>query len=232
MKRKIFPLFALLLLALSCGNDVVDYWARHGIGYDDVDAACDRFAVFAEKAVAAKEEDALAAMDNLFDLLKEDEVAYYLYTDWMDAAFYSPLSPCRSAAMYAKMNERLSSDGILSENDCAEYRLKLEWIRKNCEGSPAEAPDVCFDGQRTLVLVLDLGCPSCREALGALSSNPEWDGVRRIAVCCGFGPEPILPGWEYVYPEYPTDVFDPGLTPVYFVVAEDGTVESSYKPAV
>lgn len=229
MKR----LSAILLLMVSLtgcqGGRVADYWVKNSIDYSDYDAAQDRFAIFAEKAVVAKEADAAAAMDILFDKLKEDEVAYYIYTEWVDGAFYNPLSPCRNAFLYGKAVERILSDHIFSERECAPFLQRNQWLQFNREGYPATIPGVAFDGRRTIVLVLDLSCPTCREALSAIAGSREWADARRIAVCFGYGPQPDVPGWEYRFPEYASDIFDPELTPVYFVVSADGTVESTYK---
>ena len=85
---------------------------------------------------------------------------------------------------------------------------------------------------RTLVLVLDLGCPTCREALETVATDPQWDGLQKLAVGLGYGPKPEVPGWEYLFPENGTTVFDLHMTPIYFVVNADGTVESGYTPAL
>ena len=82
--RRWTAIFLLASLLAGCREgDLTDYW-NDGIDYSDVEAAQDRFAIFAEKAVAAPEAEALAAMDVLFDKLKTDEVAYYLYTGWLE----------------------------------------------------------------------------------------------------------------------------------------------------
>ena len=231
--RRMVSIFLFLTLLAGCREaGVQDFWRTHSIDYSDVNAAQDQFAIFAEKAVAAPEADALAAIDVLFDRLKEDEVAYYLYTDWIDDAFYHLLSPCRNAAVFAKAVERMAVDGILSEGECAPYLQKAGWIQFNQEGTPATLPVVVPQGMRTLVLVLDLGCPSCREALEKLGGDPQWEGVRKMAVGLGYGPHPDVPGWEFLFPENGTAVFDIGMTPVYFVVAADGTVERGYTLAL
>lgn len=225
----------LLLATLLSGcreGDIRDYWNVYGIDYTDVEAAQDRFAIFAEKAVAAPQADALDAIDILFDKLKEDEVAYYLYTGWVDGAFYTPLSPCRNAALYAKAVERMTTDGILSPSACAPYIQRSRWIEYNREGAQATIPGFVPDGRRMLVLVLDMSCPTCREALTALAAAPEWADILRVAVCCGYGPQPDVPGWDYLFPENAADVFDPQMTPVYFVVSAEGTVETSYTLAL
>jgi hypothetical protein len=233
MRRSTF-IFLLLAVLAGCRENanVADFWNTHSIDYSDIDAAQDQFAQYAEQAVAADEADALASLDVLFDRLKEDEVAYYVYTDWMDGAFYTPLSPCRNAALYGKAVDRIVSDGVLSEGEYARFLQNRKWINYNREGDTATVPGVDLDGRRTLVLLLDPGCPSCHQALTVLAENPEWADVRRVAVICAPGQDPDVPGWDYYFPEDATDVFDPSLTPMYFVISADGLVESTYQPAL
>jgi len=230
--RRILLLLVLLPTLFSCrSNGVRDFWPAEGIAYDDIDAAKDRLARFAELAVAAPQPEALAAMDVLFDSLLTDPVAYYLYSDWMDAAFYSLHSPCRDADLYGKAVDRMVSDSVLTDADCAPFLQKREWLRLNRKGRPATLPGGPVT-ERTLVLVLDLGCPSCREALETLAADPRWSGVPKRAIGCGYGPRPDVPGWDYRFPGDAAAVFDPHLTPVYFVVAADGTVEQPYTLAI
>lgn len=230
--RKILLILALLSALCSCrSNGVRAFWTREGIAYEDIDAAKDRLARFAELAVAAPREDALAAMDVLFDSLLTDTVAYYLYADWMDAAFYNLHSPCRNADLYGKAVDRMVSDGILTDGDCAPFQQKREWIQLNRKGQPATLPGGPVSG-RTLVLVLDLGCPSCHEALETWAAAPQWSGQPKLAIGCGYGPRPDVPGWEYRFPEDATSIFDPHLTPICFVVGADGTVEQPYTLAL
>lgn len=222
----------LALLTGCQATDVRSYWNNRSIDCTDMDAAQEQFADFAELAASAPEEDALAALDVLFDKLSEDPVSYYVHSEWMDGAFYSILSPARNAALYGKAVERMMADGILDLEANNPFLQKLEWIQYNQEGSEALVPGCSRFGTRTLVLVLDLGCPSCREALEKLAGSPAWSGTRKLAVCLGYGPQPAVPGWEYLFPENGSPVFDLNMTPVYFVVTADGKVESGYAPAV
>ena len=230
MKRIAAVLVILLSLSGCKDGGIIDYWERNTIAYDEVRAAQKRFAVFAEMAAAAPEQEARAALDTLFNILQTDTVAYYLYGEWMSVTFYSPFSPCRSSSLFAKVVERLSSDGIYSDYDCFSLNLKKEWMSVNLKGTPAVVPSVALDGRRTLVLVLDQGCPSCRAHLGELASRPEWKDVRRVALCIGSGIEPAVPGWEYFFPDEPSSYFDPEQTPVYYVVSPDSLVEITYTP--
>ena len=231
--RRWSVIFLLVALFSGCREGgFKEYWNVHSIDYCDVDAAKEQFGIYAEQAVTVPKAEALASLDVLFDKLKKDEVAYYLYIGWINGAFYSLLSPCRNAALYAKAVERMSTDGILSEDECEPWLQKSRWIQFNREGAPATIPGFVQDGRRTLVLVLDLGCPSCREALTTLASDPQWTEARRIAIGCGRGPEPDVPGWGYYFPEDAADFFDPQLTPVYFVVSTEGMVEKPYTLAL
>ena len=232
MKHFIAAVLCLALLAGCRAGGVGNFWERHSIDYTDIRAAEDQFADFAELAATAPEEEALAALDALFDKLQKDTMGYYLYSEWMDGAFYSVLSPYRSAALYGKGVDRMVADGVLAESDYAPYLRRREWISYNLEGAQAFVPGMSSFDTRTLVLVLDLGCPSCREALEKLDKDPQWEGVRKLAVGLGYGPKPDIPGWVFLFPEDGTTVFDIGMTPVYFVVAADGTVECGYTLAL
>ena len=230
----------LLSLALIAGcrrgNTVRNYWDGVDITVTEANyKQCqDRFAVFAKQAVSAPVNDALVAMDTLLTRLQQDEVSYYVYSEWIDGAFYSLLSPCRNAELYSKAVDRMALDGILSTSSLEPYLKKREWIQYNQEGLRATVPGVSFSDShsKTLILVLDMSCPSCREALTKMAFLPEWDGTRHIAVCCNYGPVPDIPGWEFISNNATSTVFDPAMTPVYFVVNADGIVEKPYTLAL
>lgn len=230
--KRALALSLILLILASCKEQGVrSFWNTHSIDYSDIDAAEEQFADFAELAVAAPEKDGLAALDGLFKQLKKDEVGYYIYADWMAGAFYNLLSPCRNPLLFNRAVEHMVKDGIMSEGSYQSFLRQREWIQYNQKGSKATVPGLSIR-ERTLVLVLDLGCSSCREALEKLGSDQQWEGLRHIAVGCGRGPIPTVPGWEYLTHEEASVVFDPKLTPIYFVVGADGTVEVPYSLAL
>ena len=225
----------ILCLAFLTGcraSGIGGYWSNCPLLDNNLSVCEERFADFAELAVAAPQADALAAMDVLFDRLKQDTVAYFIYSEWVDGAFYNLLSPCRDATLYTKAVDRIVTDSVLSTDECEPYLKKRQWIGYNQPGERAVVPGYPYFTDRTLVLILDLGCASCNQALERLSSDPRWAGTRHLAVCCGNGPHPEISGWDYLFPDNPSAVFDPDLTPVFFVVASDGTVESGYSLAL
>ena len=223
----------MILALTSCHEQGVRvFWKTHSIDYSDIHAAEEQFADFAELAVAAPEKEALKAMDGLFNQLKKDTVAYYIYSDWTVGAFYNLLSPCRNAQLFSKAVKRMETDGIFCPDECEPYQQMRTWLQYNQQGAKATVPGLASIDTRTLVLVLDLGCPTCRKALETLAEDPQWEGLAKVAVGCGHGPRPDVPGWDYLYPEDAEEVFDPQMTPIYFVVAEDGTVEIPYSLAL
>ncbi len=231
MKKITLILLSLALLTGCRGKGISCYWDNHSIDYSDISAAQEQFADYAELASAAPEKEALASLDNLFDKLLKDEVAYYIYTQWIDGAFYNILSPCRNEALYFKAVERMVKDGVLTPSDCESYLQRREWFQYNLKGQAATVPGAVIN-ERTLVLLLDTSCPSCREALTSLASKPEFTNLKKIAICCGYGSVPNVAGWDYLKPDNFESVFDIKMTPVYFVVAPDGVVEQTYALAL
>lgn len=232
MKKTTVIILCLALLAGCQASGIRGFWNNVPLLENDIDASQDRFAQFAELAVSAPDEDALAAMDLLFDKLTQDTVAYYIYTEWMDAAFYNALSPCRRPLLYDKAVERMVADGILNTDECEPFLRRREWLQYNREGAQATVPGLSQTDTRTLVLVLDMSCPSCRQALETLAEDPQWNDCKKVAVCMGYGPRPSVPGWDYLSSGNASAVFDIHMTPVYFVLAADGTVERGYAPAL
>lgn len=230
MMRRLAVILLLMVSLAGCRDARVrNFWLTHDVDYSEVDSARSQFIDYAALASLADTCAARASIDRLYDKLKKDEVAYYLYTEWVEGIFYHPLSPYRSETIFSQAVERMETDGIFSEDECLPYRQRLARMRLNREGGKATVPGVSLDGRRTLVAVADLGCHSCIEALDSLATDGKWAEVRRVAISCGHSPEFPLLGWERVLPENIRDVFDIRFAPFCFVVSADGTVESSYK---
>ena len=225
MKHSAVIFLCLALLAGCQASGIRGYWNSVPLLEEDLSVSEDRFAQFAELTASAPEKEALEAIDILFDKLCKDTLAYYIYAEWAESAYYNLLSPCRNAALYSKAVDRMVADRVLTESEILPSLQKREWIQYNLKGARATVPGVIIK-ERTLVLVLDKGCPSCKEALSGLAEKLA--DTRRIAVCCGYGAVPAVPGWEYVTEKESEAVFDPRMTPIYFVVSPDGTVETPY----
>ena len=229
MNKLIISTLCLAVLAGCHNSGIRGYWDNAPLLDDDIAVSEDRFAIFAELTTKASPEDALIEMDNLFNHLSENEVAYYLYPEWLDGAFYSIYSPCRNFSLYSRAVERIVSDGILPMDECEQYIRRRDWFSYNLVGDKATVPSYVPDGRRTLFMVLDLGCSSCRQALEAMGSRKD---VRKVAIGLGRGPVPETPDWEFILSQDLDALFDIHQTPAYFIVSEYGDVETTYTPVL
>lgn len=238
MKR--FPALAVLLAVLSAGcshRGVAAFWdgVDVSVSAENFNAAQERFADFAELAVASPLNESVKGLDALFDRLSGDEVSYYIYEEWIEGAFYTLLSPCRNPDIFDAAAARMLSDG--KPGDLQERIASLRhWNSLNREGSacslpPLTAPDgtpvEVPGGQDCTVLVVDVSCRTCTAAL----SSPVYGEGRRIAVCFGGKLLPDVPGWEYCFCPTVRDWFDTESAPFWFTVAADGTVTIPYTAA-
>ena len=230
----------LAALAMSCKSpSVKGYWDSHKPDITDIRAAEDEFAKFAELAVAAPEEDAHAEIDKLFDQLKSNEIAYFVYTEWVVTAFYSSASPCRNCPLFVYSMQRILSDGIIDGYDAELYAGFVTACQSNRVGDSLTLPSlldrtgnevVLETGQPTLFMVVDLTCPSCLKALEKMKdSYPE---ARHVALCSGPGRLPAIDGWETFKALDSDSVYDAGAAPFYFLTDKDGIIEITYTRAL
>lgn len=230
----------LAVLAVSCKTESIKgYWDRHAPDISDIRTAEDEFSKFAELAVAAPEEDAQAEIDHLFDLLKKDEVAYYVYTEWTVSAFYSAASPCRNCPLFVYSVNRILSDGIIDGYDAEMYTRFVTACSTNLVGDKVTLPPLRDErgseitlehGQTTLYMVVNLTCPSCLKALDKYADFRP-DAVH-IALCSGPGRLPSAAGWEYIRAVNTDEIYDVDAAPFYFVENADGIIETTYTRAL
>ena len=232
-------LAAALALTVSCKSpSVKGYWEKHTPDISDIRAAEDEFASFAELAVSSPEQEAREEIDRLFELLKADEVAYYVYTEWTVTAFYSPASPCRSCSLFIYAMDRILGEGIVDGYDAEVYQRLITACKTNLPGAAVVLPPLCDrlgndvtvePGQATMFLVVDLSCPSCLKALDKYASfKPE---ARHIALCSGPVRLPEKEGWEFYRALETESVYDISAAPFYFITDENGMIETPYTTA-
>lgn len=228
-----------LALAVSCKSpSVKGYWTSHTPDISDIRAAENEFAVFAELAVKAPELEAREELDCLLSQLKDDEVKYYVYSEWIVSAFYSPASPCRSCALFTYAIQRVLEDGVIDGYDAELYSKLVAACNTNQEGSALTLPalndragnDVTVEpGQQIIFMVVDLSCPSCLKALDKWARK--YPKARHIALCSGPSLLPDRSDWE-LYRATETDgVYDIKAAPFFFVVNSEGIIEQSYTTA-
>lgn len=231
MRRFLLSLLAISAILSGCRPPagVRGYWFDRTPDIGDIEAAEEEFADFAELAVAAPEADAFAAVDQLLRKASKDEVTYIVYTDWIERGFGLIASPCYSCPIFVHAADRIRKQKILDAYLSGEYAKRREFCLHNRAGQMAELPLELTVAKRTLFLVVDQDCPSCRKAMDRLASENE--GSRLVALCCGHGPLPNEDGWDSYRLPHDQNIFDTAQSPFYFVADADGTVVITYKSA-
>ena len=235
MRKAALALAVVSVIISGCRDNsgIRGYWSSHEVDVEDYDAAQEVFADFVEQAVQAPEADAFAAIDLLLKKARKDEVTYLIYADWIIKGFSSIASPCRSCSIFVHASDKVLSQGIAHGETLERYQRRREVCLHNRPGDKAELPalsggDVALEG-RTLVLIVDQDCPSCREALGRFSSA-QWEGTSKLALCYGHGNLPEEPGWQFRRISREQTIIDTREAPLFYIIAPDGTVERSYTP--
>ena len=236
-------LFTLILAALAaiisgCQNNsgVRGYWSSRTLDLENVAAAEEEFADFAELAVKAPSKEACAAVDRLLKKAGKDEVTYLVYTDWIIRGFSYIGSPCHSCDIFVHAADRILSQGIVSNYEADEIRRNREFCLHNRVGDKTELPlltdgdirDIPLD-RRTVFLVLDQDCPTCFESIRKFNAD-EWDGAARTGFCYGHGLLPSVEGWDFYRIDKDQTLIDVRQAPFFYVNAPDGTIEISYTP--
>lgn len=236
MRYRVLILTALLAIISGCRDNtgIRGYWSSRDLGLEDISAAEAQFTDFVEQAVKAPEKDAFAAVDMLLRKASRDEVAYLVYADWIARGFSTLTSPCRNCPIFVHAADRILSKGLLPDYSAEDYAKRREFCLHNRAGDKAELPDMLDgsdialeSGRRTLFLVVDQDCPSCREWLQRFLS-PKWDNTAKVALCYGRTPVPTAEGWECHRIDGGQSIFDTRQAPFFFVTAPDGTIEITY----
>ena len=210
------------------------YWSDRTLDIDDYEAAEEDFTDFVEYAVTIPEAQASADIDQLLEKASQDEITYLFYADWILKGFGSIASPCRSCPLLVHAADWVLAHDLPSWEMKARYEVQRNFCLHNRPGDVAELPDLEEDAlapfrQRTLILVVDQGCSTCRESM-ARFETPEWDGTDRVALCYGRGPLPENPAWQCYRMSPDQTLLDTRQAPFYYVVSTEGTVEQSYSP--
>lgn len=239
MRRALIILSASAVLLLSGCRDktgIRGFWTSHSIDVEsDFKTAEMQFADFVELASAAPEKDAFAAIDMLLSKARKNEVAYLVYSEWILRGFSAISSPCRSCPIFVHAADKILSQGILSDALAEQYERRREFCMHNRVGEkaiiPATVPplDATYS-HRTLFLVVDQDCPSCKEAMNRLGSQYEPD-TDLVALCYGNGALPTIPCWECFRLDPDQEIIDTHEAPFYFVVSDSSIVEITYTPA-
>lgn len=234
MKRIEILFLACTIIISGCrtNSGIRGYWSDRDLDLEDYPSAEEEFTDFVELASKAPEKDAFAAIDILLKKARKDDVTYIVYADLILKGFSSIASPCRSCPIFLHAADNILSHGIPSGDMTERYRKRRNLCLHNNVGDIAEIPalkdprEIEFK-RRTVVLVVDQDCSSCRQSMKRFSSD-KWDGTDKIALCYGRGPLPELPGWEILQISSAQTLLDTREAPLFYVVSPEGRVEISY----
>ena len=224
----LISMLALLISACNGGSELAGYWGEEGVTVTESNyrETQDRFARFAELLVAAPQEEAADALGDLFKRLRDDEVAYFVYAEWIEAAFHNYFSPCRNTELFDVAVRHFSSDGILGKEEVARLQKLSAMDKLNLRGERCTLPEGASADGPALYLVLDLDCRTCLQSLAAMADvHPE---AEHIALCFGYSRTPEVPGWKYLRPDGMKDIFELAAAPFWFLTDAEGTVSIPY----
>ena len=234
MRHFVLALAAIAVIISGCRDNtgVRGYWSSSDLNLDNYDAAEEEFADFVELAYAAPEKDAFAAVDMLLKKARKDDVTYLVYADLIMRGFSAIGSPCRSCPIFIHAADNMLSHGIPSGDMTERYKTRRELCFHNGVGDDAEIPELADSakidfGCRTLILVVDQDCSSCRQSMDRFSTE-KWNGTALVALCHGHGPLPERPGWECHRMSRKQTLIDTRETPLFYVISPDGKVEITY----
>ena len=200
-------LLATVLIAVgSCVNpaqELSTYWNGHDFssldGFDDIDAAEDRFDGYIDLLSRVPFEVAAENMKAFLDSAARDTVAYMVWASWFEPYLHSPASPYRNDELFAVWLDRTLEDKVVDAHLLERLQQMKDVMGLNVVGQ--EAADVLLKdsegsefsisglkGQRTLLMLLDANCPSC---LNYLTENLKEYGrkdIRLVAVLVNGSP--------------------------------------------
>lgn len=238
MRRVALILAAAAAILSGCRDNsgIRGYWSERTPNLDDVAASEEEFTDFVEQAVQAPRADAFAAIDLLLKKARKDEVVYLVYADWIIQGFSSIASPCYSCEIFVHAADKVLKQDIVHGESRLRYEQRRNFCLHNRVGDKAEIPEL-MDGDklemngRTLVLLVDQDCPSCRESM-QFFATPKWEGTTKVALCYGHGRLPEEPGWDCRRISEEQTILDAREAPFFYIISPDGTVEKTYTPVI
>ena len=188
MKRYLLVVVLLVALFTACGGEkktLNGYWdgfVAEAV-YDNVDGAQQQFRAWAELLAEADTTAQKNAIDDFVAKVCADEVCYYIYTEWAMGHLYGLWSPVRNEFAFEYLLRNLMANVSLAE-DNREFASLLDILAHNRVGeraeefkmfSPAGVESCLLDyrGQRVVMVLVDVTCPSCVDIMTQIEANKE-----------------------------------------------------------
>ena len=262
MKYNIWLVWVAAALAAGCScagtaQELSTYWEDHDFtsldGFDDIDAAEDKFDGYIDLLTKVPHETAVAEMTEFMDSASQNVVAYMVWSGWFEPFLHALQSPYRNDELFVAWLDKVLADNIIDDGYMMEHLASLrqmmtvnregmqpqEVTLKNEEGVEFQLSDL--KGESMLILFVDADCPSC---LQALSDNVGEHKDRRLVAVLVNGsqyhmsniraqlPEEVLAPWTFAYcPQIRLEeeaLYDTSLLPFRMLVNPECIIEKSY----
>ena len=262
MKYNIWLVWVAAALAAGCScagpaQELSTYWEEHDFtsldGFDDIDAAEDKFDGYIALLTKVPHETAVAEMTEFMDSASQNVVAYMVWSGWFEPFLHALQSPYRNDDLFVAWLDKVLADNIIDDCYMMEHLASLrqmmtvnregmqpqEVTLKNEEGVEFQLSDL--KGERTLLLFVDADCPSC---LSSLSENVKEHKDRKLVAILVNGsqyhmsniraqlPEEVIAQWTFAYcPQGRLEtegLYDTSLMPFRLLVNPEWIIEKSY----
>ena len=245
----------------SCSDveqELSSYWGGYDFSsvedFQDIRKAEDQFSGYVGLLNRAPFEVSSASLCEFLDSAARNEVAYIIWTGWLEAYLHNTASPYRNDSLFRIWLDKVVEDKILDDY-MMEHLLQVKAVADfnavGCEPSDLGLMDTegnefrisGLKGRRTLVLFLDGGCKSCLSYLDEAYKDYRRKDIRLVAVLLNAYPAQL----SKINSELPEDVRDrwtlawcPGrelergqgydltMIPSRILISPDGLVEKTY----
>ena len=262
MRYYIWLVWVAAALAAGCScagtaQELSTYWEDHDFtsldGFDDIDAAEDKFDGYIALLTKVPYETAVAEMTRFMDSASKNVVAYMVWSGWFEPFLHALQSPYRNDELFVAWLDKVLADNVIDDGYMMEHLASLrQMMSVNREGMQPQdlllknEQGVEFllsglKGESTLLLFVDADCPSC---LSSLSENvKEHKGRKLVAVLVNGSqyhmsniraqlPEEVLAQWTFAYcPQGRLEtegLYDTSLMPFRMLVNPEWIIEESY----
>jgi hypothetical protein len=262
MKYNIWLVWVAAALAAGCScagtaQELSTYWEDHDFtsldGFDDIDAAEDKFDGYIALLTKVPHETAVAEMTEFMDSASQNVVAYMVWSGWFEPFLHALQSPYRNDELFVAWLDKVLADNIIDDGYMMEHLASLrqmmtvnregmqpqEVTLKNEAGVEFQLSDLT--GESTLLLFVDADCPSC---LSSLSENVKEHKDRKLVAVLVNGSqyhmsniraqlsEEVLAPWTFAYcPQGRLEtegLYDTSLMPFRMLVTPEWLIEKTY----
>ena len=253
---------AVIAAVCSCTSPVQElsaYWDGHDFrtlnGFDDIDAAQDKFDGYIDLLSRVPHDVAVENMTEFLDSASQNVVGYMVWSGWFEPFLHALQSPYRNDGLFVAWLDKVLEDKVIDDGAMMEHlqHMRLMMDRNKVGSAPQDLKLRNVDGEdfmlselsgkRMLMLFVDADCPSCLQALEENVAEYAGKNVRLVAVLVNGSrfhvenirkqlSEEVLEPWTLACVSArrleEEGFYDTSLLPFRMLVSKDGKIEKSY----